>query len=473
MAIAGGGPFGEAIAILQGLGAKSGSGSGASGFFNPNNPVMQILLYNVIGQAIAPLLAPFVQVETNFMNARLSEVPISPAEAALGVLRGDLTDAQALGEAEMSGINEQRFGWMKLNTGEPISPEQALFLLRRQKIDQATLERAIRQSRVRDEWIPAILDLVTQPMSPADAVAAAVQNQMPLADAQQKAYEGGLEPADFTVLYNTRGRPPGPAELLELVRRGVIPQTGTGPGVLSLDQGISESDIKDKWIPAYHALLEYIPPPRTVTALLHAGSIDQATALQLFRDAGLSQELAAAYVANASHTKVATEKTLAKSTVVQLYTDKLIPAAEATQMLEQLGYTAADSGFILQLADLSAHLTSFRTAITRIGSLFVSRKIETPQASSALDALGVAPAQRDQLLTTWELERGASLRILNDSTVAMAWKYGMIPDDEALADLVALGYTVHDAWIYLGAHNKGQGPASPMPPRDQIHGSLE
>jgi hypothetical protein len=260
-------------------------------------------------------------------------------------------------------------------------------------------------------------------------------------------------------------------ELVEMVRRGHIPATGTGADATSLDQGIAESDIKDKWTPVYHALLEYLPPPRTVTALLRAGSITQAQALSLFQKAGLSPELAGVYVANASHDKVATEKQLTKDSIAKLYEERLITQAQATAMLEHLHYTAEESAFLLQLGDLQRHQRVYNTAVTRIGTLFVARKLEVAAAGAALDSLGVPAAQRDEYITVWALERASNLKILSEATIATAWKQGVIPDDEALQEIEAHGYTPRDAWIYLAVHNKGAGPGT-MPPRDATHGLL-
>ncbi|HVT14571.1 MAG TPA: hypothetical protein VHQ90_00120 [Thermoanaerobaculia bacterium] len=444
---------------------------GVADFFGGGDAIRQILLWTVVGQLVAPILAPAEQELANLMWSRASVVPLSPAEAALGLIKNTITQQEAYTEAEKSGVGSWALDVMTKNTGEPISIQEALFLWRRGKIDQARLTHAIRQSRVRDEWVDAVIALGTQPIAAAEAVAAVVQNQIPYAEGEKLAYENGIDAAMFRILVDVHGRPPGPMELVEMARRGHIPVGGTGPGVLSLDQGISESDVKDKWIPVYHQLMEYLPPPRTVTALLHAGSIDQATALDLFRKAGLSPSLAAAYVANASHTKVQPEKALAKTTVVELYTAKLVDHAGAVGMLEKLGYTATESGFVLDLADLQHHLVNLRAAMTRVGNLYITRKIERAAASTDLDALGVDAAHRDEQLAIWDLERAANLKILSETAIAQAWKYSLIGDDEALSQMQGHGYTAHDAWIFLAIHNKGTGPGT-MPARDATHGTL-
>jgi hypothetical protein len=447
-----------------------------AGLFGGSEAIQQILLWSVVGQLIGPILAPVVQELGNVSNqgaisSGLEGIPLSPAELALGVVKNTLGGMDPHTEARKSQVPDGDFDVMVLNTGEPISITEALFLLRRGKIDAAQFEHAVRQSRVRDEWIPQLLQLNQQPISAADAIAAYVSSQIDEATARQYVKENGLEDAAFDVLYHTRGRPPGPAELLEMVRRGIIPAHGAGPEATTLEQGVRESDIKNKWLPIYDALLEYLPPPRTVTALLRAGSITQPQALDLFRKAGLSPELAAAYVADASHAKLATQKELTQATITQLYTEKLIDATQATAMLEHLHFTAEEAAFLLKLGDLQHHQRIYTAAVNRVGTLFTARKIEQAQAATLLDQLQVPAATRDEYLTVWALERASNLKILSEATIATAWKYGAITDSDALAEVEAHGYTPHDAWIFLAAHNKGAGPG-PEPPRDAIHGLL-
>jgi hypothetical protein len=444
--------------------------AGVGDFFGGAEAIRQILLWSVVGQIVSPILAPMTQELANIINTRAPVVPLSPAEAALGVVKNTIPHAEAVTYANQAGLDGHKFDQLVANTGEPISTQELLFLLRRGKIDRAMLEHGVRQGRVRDEWIPAILALSTQPISPADAVAGVVQHQIDHATGQQIAYEGGLEAADFQRLVDIHGRPPGPMELLEMVRRGHIPATGTGPDATSLDQGIAESDIKDKWTPVYHALLEYVPPPRTVTALLRAGSLTQAQALDLFKKAGLTAEMAAVYVADASHGKVAAQKEMTATQITTLYEQRLVTKEQAAAMLAHLRYTAEESAFLLQLGDLQRHQKVYTAAVTRIGTLFIGRRLEAAATGAALDALGVPAAQRDEYLTLWTLERASTLKILSEAAIAAAWKDGLIPEDEAMQELEAHGYTARDAWIWLAIHNKGTPPSGPMPAREAIHG---
>lgn len=423
------------------------------------------VLYAIINQAAAPYMRDVAYL-TNDIDPNMV---LSPPDLADAVVRGIKTQADGAAEAKKSGFDAAHFDELVKITGDPPALQLLFEMIRRGVIDETLLEKGVREGRVKDEWIPYVKEMQYAIPTPTDFVRAAVQNQLTYDQASQAAKIAGLSPAEtrtgnidfFKVLFDTAGRPPGPVELAEMVHRGVIPWTGVGPGVLSFEQGVSESDVKDKWTAALQAASEYLPPPRTTTALLKEGAIDDNEAAQLFQKAGLNAHLSAVYVAAAHHQKVAVEKDLAKADVLKLYESHAIDGAQATTMLAPLGYTGAVAAFILQLADMRREITALEQAISRVRSFYVARKIPKKTASDALDALGVVPAERDQLLTTWELEANALVRLPTPAQIEDAFAYTIINQDQAITDLQALGYSAHDAWLVLSVKNKAALPNEP------------
>lgn len=445
--------------------------AGVSDFFGGADAIRQILLWSVVGQIVAPILAPVTQEIANVVNSRASVVPLSPADVALGVVKNTLGGIDPYTESEKSGIGHDSFDVLTRNTGEPISIEQALFLYRRGKIDRARLEHAIRQSRVRDEWIDAILDLGEIPLSVSDAVDAVVETQITYPEGVKIASFGGVSEPDFQTLVNTRGRPPGEAQLLELVRRKIIPADYAGPDTLSLDLGIAESAIKTKWTPAYHALLTYLPPPRTITALERAGTISAEQAQHLYQDAGLSPELAAAYSADASRQKTAKHRELTEAQVLSMYGAHFLTAAQAGGFLEALGYSAQEAATLLAWEDVQRELRAINTALTHLHTLYTSRKIGTTTLHSAFGSLGVSGAQQEELLRIWTLERNAKVATLTAAQIATAFQHSIIDQPTAVTALQDLGYSAFDAWLYLSQHLHTELPDRP-PPDASVTGQL-
>lgn len=435
--------------------------SGSGGVFE------QFAIWGILQQLVAPILAPIVQQVADEVYPRLPSVPLSPALVADLVLKSWMPhDPDGYEEVASSGINHQRFDAMVNDAGEPIALQMVLEAWRRgfipwsSPIADNSVETAIKTSRVRNQWTPVIEKLRDVLVPIGDAVSAVVKGQITPAEGALIAEHNGLPADSFTILVNTAGNPPGPGELIELTRRGLIPVEGSGPQVLSLHQGIREGLTKDKWWTAFQELMVYLPPPRTVTALERNGSLTPAAAQTLYQDAGLSPTLAAVYSHNASMVKLTKAKDLAEGTVLQLYRSGTIDHAEASQLLAVVGYTAQEAGWLLSWTDLHRELAALEKAITRVSTLYISRKIGEVTAIAQLGKLGLPASQQTELLATWTLEREATVHTLTATQIADAFKYGVMTQAQAQAGLESLGYDAYDAWVVLSVHLLGpQGTA--------------
>ena len=414
------------------------------------NPVLeQIITWQVLGQLIGPALAPFVQALSNMANGANQEVPLSPADLALAVVRNVYPEATAAQLAAMSGLSPANFHTLTLLTGDAPAPEALAEALRRGFIDAARYDQGIRQGRLRDEWGGLLQQLATRDPSPVDALDALLKGQTDQATALQLYTKWGGNPEYFQLMFHTQGASPSPQELGVLANRGIIPWTGTGPDVVSFDQGFLEGHWRNKWSGPLRKLAEYIPPPRTVTALVHEGVVTDAQALELYKEAGLSDQLAAAYLRSASSSKTAATKELAASIVHSLYVDKLIAADVATGFLENLAYTKEEAAYILNVWDLEDVERFLRSAVTRIHALYVAHKITQSVASEALAKLDVPAGNVTRILQIWSEERAANVRVLTPAQIAAALKAGLIGWQNAHDRLVAEGYPDSDATLFL------------------------
>lgn len=444
-----------------GAGALEGLLAGAQGIGT------QLLLWSVLGQIVGSVMGPISEEIQQQIFKVLSNTPLSPQDAADAVLKGWMDQPTAAAEAVLSGVSAQRFQTLLDIAGEPPGIEQMMEAGRRGIIPftgaagVVSVQEAVRQSRLRPEWFAVLEALQWLPLPVADLVNAQVRGQIDPATAVAGAAINGIKAEDFTVLVNTAGRPPAPEQLLTLYRRGLIPLGGTGPGALTVQQGIYEGDLKDKWWSLVSQLSEYLPPPRTVTALERSGAITPAQASTLYQQSGLSAELAAAYSASASSTKVAKTKELAESQVVKMYEDRILTAAEATTFLEAIGYSADEVTLILELADMTRSLAAVQKAINRVGTQFVARKIGAATARNDLGALGLDSAHIDQLMQTWSTERNETVRLLTAAELTDAYAYAVIDQATAQDGLEALGYTPYDAWVLLSVKAKAPLPNPP------------
>lgn len=433
----------------------------------------QFFLWGVAMQVanaiLEPVLTPIAQEIWKLHPDRV----LSPQELADMVVRGVLEQARAADEAAQSGMAGNNFERLVRNTGEPIPLQLALEAWRRGIIpetageltgigpgDEVThtelpsLEAAIKQSRLKNEYIPVVKGLQWVPLSAAEAIAAWLRGQIPEEEALKRARIAGTAEAEARILYNAAGRPPSPTELVELMRRGYIPKDGVGPNVKSFQQGIYEGDTKDKWWPEFAALAEYLPPPRTIVAMLRAGAISDELAQQLLTKQGLSPELAKSYLAEAHKTKTSTQREATRAQIVSAYVAKVIDRATAKAYLLKLGDTEANAELELATADLRHEQSQLDNAISRARTLFINHKATPEETVKALEFFGLAQATAEHYLAIWTLERRNNVKTLTTAEVAWAYAEGILEEPAALAEIEGQGYSPRDAWVLLWHHSK-------------------
>jgi hypothetical protein len=352
--------------------------------------------------------------------------PVSVADAALGVLRGDLTMDQGAEIAAQNGFDLNSFNILISNTGEPPGTEQLLEAKRRGFIDDATLVRGILQSRVRNEWIPTLEKLAYTPMSVADAVNAVVQDQMTMAQGEQIANWNGLESGDFDTLYNTAGEPLSRTELQELYNRGLISED-------ILKQGLRESRLKNKYVDIAFDLHTRIIPIYTLQRALRYGGINQADAIKIAMESGYSESDATLIVNSGSAERLQTYKDKVVQSVQTMYEDGIIAAADAQSVIVAMGYSQTEAAFIFESSNFHRTATVLHTIINALHTKY----------------LGIPTEQRDYLINLWNIEYGAYTRLLTEAQIVKAATDSLITEADGLQRLMNLGYNQVDAALLL------------------------
>lgn len=384
----------------------------------------------------------------------ISQLP--PAMLAEAVLKGHTDQATAAAEARLSGVNGDRFDLMVRTTGNAPGPGDLLEMLRRGIIDEAGLTRGVRQGYLRDEWVQSILQLRWMPLSPAEVIQAAVQNELGHDDAQRIAAESGMNPDAFDIALRTAGDPPGPIETLRMLNRGII-------DVEQATQALRESRIKDKYIPALLQLHETLVPARTITTLIGHGVITDDQARGMLAKLGYTDDVVTAFIASAHRAKTATTHDFTLATVRSLYADKIIDRPTAIADLVRIGWSEAEAGELLDLTD-AVMLQRFRTtAIGKVHSLYVGYKLERAQAATDLDSVGVPGGQRDELLTLWDIERSANVKHLTVGELNQALKKGIIDQPTFVQRVTRMGYDQADAELLAAIDITASNTTSHLP----------
>ena len=440
--------------------------------------IAQTVLIQIIGQLVSTTISAVLAPEfegltvdaygTIEFRGGSPPTPLSAAQAADAVVRGYLTQLAGAAEAKFTGYNADRFKIMVDSTGEPLPLQSLTEAWRRKIIAQAglgaestSLEQGIRESRVKDKWIKVVEALQFMLAPPGVVIEGWLRAQITEAEARAILYQNGIDDATATLMYKSAGRPPAPQELIELWRRGVIPESGTGGDAISVDQGYLETDLKNKWLPVWKRLRDYLPPPRTITALLRDGSLTEAQALDLFEKSGLPADLAAVYVADAHHARTAASRDLTKATIIELYEEGWFSRADALTHLTGLGETAEVAGFEIEAADWRRTKTLVDHAVTRLHTLYIGHRISDQDIVSELGGLNIPSEQVSAILQVWALERAANVKVLSTAQVLDLLSLGM-PSTDVSALLQQDGYSATDA-DYLIRIKLKVGLASPLP----------
>lgn len=457
--------------------------------FSSEGVIGQLLIWQLGGQIFAAVLNPALtasqqEIWAGAINSGAAGVYVvpSPADLADQVTRGIRDLTSATGEAAKSGMTGDDFASAVAGAGEPPALETVLEMYRRGFIgwdgvgDTTTsVANAIAKGRTYTYWTDALQACFDPampgggtPLSPGEAVNAALRGQAPTDQMATEAAANGVNADRFQILLDTAGNPPSPTQLVEFVRRGFIPLDGVGPDVLSFEQGIYEGDSKDKWQPIFQKLVDYIPPPRTVMAMLRTGAMPQSDANGYLQDFGLSPALAAIYIQSINGEKMAGTKQLAQGVVLELYEAQAIDATVATGYLNVLGYTDTQAAFLLEVYDLRREINALNKAISRVGALYVAHKVTRTAAVEFLGELGVTGDHLSQMMATWDLAAAAEVRLPTISEIGKAVYYGAISAAEALTEAQRLGYSPYDAYIALSAAaeapvgtNPGNTPPAP------------
>lgn len=418
--------------------------------FGRDSVAGQLITWNVLGQILAAVLAPELELLSREVNKILPATPLSPEQLADMVVRNIVEAGAAQSYASESGVNGADFQRLVHSAGEAPSPQELIMALRRGVIphdgtgpDSTSFEQGIAESRLYNKWRSVIEAIAHLPLSVADAVDAVVKGHIDYATGEHYAFLNGVDATEFKILEGTRGNPPSPSELATLLKRGLIPLDGTGPDAVTFQQGIFEGASLNKWWEFYARLADYIPPPRTVTTLVHDGAITDAEALAFFQASGLSEELAAKFLDSAHRQRTAAHRTIVSGelrTVARRgYADGHLTEVQFRDLLKQasLAPEAIDQEVIA--ANLAKTYGRHTFSVSQIKKQRQSGLIDDAQALVRLVAAGWSEEDAQAQIDEWNAEAKVGRTGFTESRVLAYLKAGILTSVEAYNLLTGMG----------------------------------
>jgi hypothetical protein len=405
----------------------------------------------------------------------LSQQLLSAPDAADAVIRNFLSLADGEKLASEQGIDAATFAVMTHLAGDAPGPQQLAEALRRGAIPEAgtgadatSFEQGIAEGRLADKWTPVIKALSMLWPTPVDALNATLKGQVTLEQGQALYVQLGGDPQFFQVLYDTQGEAPSPLELIAMANRGYVPWDGLGADVVSYQQGFHEGHWRNKWEPVYQKFAAYLPPPGEIAHFLEQGSITAEQAAAYFAQHGMDETIIAAQLESAHLAALSQYRGLSVGTAIDAYRAQVITAGQASDILASLHVLPDAITLLLEYADFQRTYAQVNNAVTRIRSLYTTRKITLDTARDSLTTLGIPAQTIPDMLAVWSLEFGVEVKTLSGEQVALAFLYGAFTQAQAQQELVNIGYTPLDSYALLCAYSKSTLPdppaAGPPPP---------
>jgi hypothetical protein len=435
--------------------------AGIGDFFEPGEIGEQLLVWSVLSQLVSAISMPVIQEIQQHTFPLLQSTLLQPNDAAAADAQGLRTHDAMVTEAHAQGVDTERYNTL-LELAES-TPDVGMLIagLQRKLLDvgsgdprEVSFTGALSRTGVPPGWWKLYQDLAVDLPSPAEIIDAYVKSQIDEGAALLRFTQSGGEPDWFQTAYNAAGEPPAPGQLAEMVHRGFIPWTGTGPDVKSFEQGLREGHTKDKWITELQAISEYLPPPRTITAMFHGGQLAHDQAAKYLAAYGLDTDLIAAYLTASHSSATVTDKHLAKGDIVTLYTDHLLSKDAAITALVALKYSAADATLLLQVSDLRAAAKALTAGTAQVKELLIHGHIGQAAALASLEKLAIPGIQAQAMIDTWTTTKAPVLKTLTAAQIERAAVLGLISNEQAYEALQSDGYSAIDAWLALSIAHK-------------------
>jgi hypothetical protein len=379
-----------------------------------------------------------------FLKALQREL-LTPADLALAVLRGTITNDQGVAGAAQFGLNADDFATLLDNTGEPLAMQELNMALRRGFIDDATYTRGILQSRVRDEWIPTALALRYFPMSVAQAANGVTRGYITEAQGAAIALQNGLEASDWPTVLASNGRPLSHEQMAQLYYRGLVTKD-------EWQDAIRQSDVKDEYIDDAVELGVKLLPFFEAVTLLKNGDISAKTFTTEMLDQGYQQDVLTEITTALAGTVGGVKKHLTVADLQTMFEEGVLSHDLAVTDITTLGYSKDDAEALLNLAATRRANELTRSQITTVKGQYNKYKIDDVKAIADLESIGVSKADAAQLVDEWATVRPDGTRELTEAQVMRLLKESAINRADAVQRLQAIGFTAGDANLLITSY---------------------
>lgn len=361
------------------------------------------------------------------------EYAIPPGAVADGVARGRLDQGQAVDYFADSGVSVTKQKALVDMARSSLSAGEWMTLWQRGLTGDGDIDRNLAEAGLNDEAIVSLKRLREGPPSAAFAAQAVTQNQITMEQFEALLGMNGIDQSWGQAIYETEGQTMPPQMANELFRRGFIE-------LPEYEQILLESNLKNKYVPLLKDLRWRVPPMRQTISAYHNGSIEREVAAGYLSKLGFDEDVQRWMLDSAAKASTSAGHHLSMQQHIAAYEAQLETAAQVHEALQAIGWSAADIDLEIDLADHRAMIARQSRAANAIGTRYVSWKISRNEASSALDALLLPTAARDEAMAAWDVQRSTRTAHFTRADIKKAHAEKLLSDAQAVDMWHSMGY---------------------------------
>ncbi len=379
---------------------------------------------------------------------KLHRTLLSAPELAEMVVQSVLDPGDATRRAGQVSIEPDDFSLMVRLAGNPPGPMETLEAWNRGIFDEDDATLALRQSRLKPEWIEKFKQLRTRPASTAAAVNAVIKERISPARGIEIAHQNGTDRETFLMLVDEGGRPISITQGLQLLRRNLITPE-------RFREIVARSDVKTEFTDDLLGLKENLPSLAQMRAIIGTGSLADADARATLNKLGYAAAIVEGIIAAGHGVKLEGVKQLTQSAILNAYQAQQLDPVAARELLAGLGYDAQDAGVLLGYADYQRDHAYRSAVIAVVKARFLAHDIDAETASTTLDSVGMPAAERDQYLALWQFDVDANPRLLTLADLNALVKRGIFDPGQYRAYLPRLGFQEPEVSLLVELHAGG------------------
>ena len=441
------------------------------------------------------------QTTLNNVLAQYHDIPLSPAALAVAIVRNVISDPTGASgtpppnypapqlsfwdngtvssEYAYSGMDANRFAALVGSTGMSYGAIDALRLLNRNKglwalvpntstaptapryvpgtdlgpawgITPQQFAGVVAHSDIRPEYIPEVLLLARNSVSPATAVEMVVKQIIDDQTGKDLYAAAGGFPEQFDAEVSAAGDSLGPQKMVDLLAHGKITEqyarralglTRVNPDFY--DAYITSSGgpgpVHDKYLGAYE-----------IGQAVKAGTVDMTTAVDWLETEGYPSDQVTAFITAIAGAQGQGTKAETEAQVLEQYQSGMVTQAQATTALTALHYSPAAITAMLASTEAKSRIASHNAAVSRTKNAYLYGDINAATAASDLAKLGVSQGTATALISDWDVQISTPSRHLSEAQVGHFYKTGVISEATAMSKWEAMGYTATDAALLAG-----------------------